>query len=174
MACALCADLSLAGGLPRRGLRVRGRKPVPTALKLLRGNPGKRAINRWEPTPAPLALDCPEELSDPAEREEWARTITPAIGIGQIAASDRLLAIAHCVLWATWRSQLSEASKHPHVVAVGPDKHPAPNPARMMANKTLQLLVKIEAELGLTPVSRTRIHAIDRAAESSSKWADAL
>ena len=30
---------------------MRGRKPVPTALKKLRGNPGKRPLNDAEPKP---------------------------------------------------------------------------------------------------------------------------
>jgi hypothetical protein len=29
--------------------RMRGRKPVPTQVKLLRGNPGKRPLNEGEP-----------------------------------------------------------------------------------------------------------------------------
>jgi P27 family predicted phage terminase small subunit len=69
------------------------------------------------------------------------------------------MAIAHCELWATWRSQILEAGKHPHVIGVGPQKHPMPNPARTMSNKTLQQLRGIDAELGLTPVSRSRVVA---------------
>lgn len=136
---------------------MRGRKPVPTVLKLLRGNPGKRAINPDEPLPNPLPTQCPEELDDPVAQEEWRRTIVPAIEIGQITAQERTEAIAHCELWATWRSQIAEAKKHPHVVAVGPNKHPMPNPARGMANKTLLLLIKVDADLGLTPSARSRV-----------------
>ena len=33
----------------------RGRKPKPTALKKLEGNPGKRQMNEYEPLP-PIAL----------------------------------------------------------------------------------------------------------------------
>lgn len=136
---------------------MRGRKPVPTALKLLRGNPGKRAINREEPAPGALAPEPPEELQDEACRREWARVIAPAIARGQLTADDRVLAIAHCELWATWRSQLAEAAKHAHIVAVGRNKYPSPNPARVQANKTLTLLWKIDAELGFSPTARTRI-----------------
>jgi len=136
---------------------MRGRKPTPTNLKLLRGNPGKRAINRLEPKARPLSAECPEELLTDEQRDEWARTIAPAIAIGQITRNDRALAIAHCDLWANYRAQLVEAAKLPPVVAVGPQKHPMPNPARVMSNKTLQLLVRVDAELGLTPSSRSRV-----------------
>lgn len=48
-------------------------KSTPTALKILRGNPGKRRLNRREPRPArgaafPVWLDG---LGDPAIRKIW-------------------------------------------------------------------------------------------------------
>lgn len=39
-----------------------GRKPKPTALKKLEGNPGKRKLNTKEPIPAKGMLNCPEWL----------------------------------------------------------------------------------------------------------------
>lgn len=145
---------------------MRGRKPTPTVLRIARGNPGKRPINTDEPKPSELDEMCPGELPDEAEHREWDRTIVPAIRSGQITSADRVFAIAHCHYWAMWRSQLADASSHPHVIAVGKQKYPAPNPARMMANKTFLLLAKVDAELGLTPTSRPRVKA-SRPAESS-------
>jgi len=136
---------------------VRGRKPTPTVLRLLRNNPGKRPINAEEPMPDELAVACPDELVEGVAQAEWTRTIVPAVTRGQITAADRAFAIAHCELWSTWRAQVAEAAKHPHIIAVGPNKHPMPNPARGMANKTILLLAKVDAELGLTPSSRSRV-----------------
>ena len=39
-----------------------GRKPTPTTLKVLRGNPGKRKINTEEPTLDVLLPDPPGHL----------------------------------------------------------------------------------------------------------------
>lgn len=136
---------------------MRGRKPTPTVLRILRNNPGKRPVNTEEPKPNQLDLACPDELSDPVAQVEWKRTVVPAIELGLVTLSDRTAAIAHCELWATWRSQLEAAGKHAHVVAAGKHGYPMPNPARMMANKTLQLLMKVDAELGFTAVSRSRV-----------------
>lgn len=135
----------------------RGPKHTPTVLKLLRGNPGQRPINLDEPQPDPLEVDCPAELVDLMARAEWTRAIVPAIGIGQITSADRTLAIAHCELWATWQSQLTEAARHPHVVATGKHKYPLPNPARVMANKTLHLLATVDEKLGFSPTSRCKV-----------------
>ena len=150
---------------------MRGRKPVPTALRVLRGNPSKRPINRQEPRPEPLDTACPPELTDPEAIAEWHRTIAPAVGTGHVTSADRVFAIAHCELWATWRSQLADALRHPHVVAVGQHQHPMPNPARVMSNKTLLILAKVDAELGLTPVSRTRVKTGGQASTDDERTA---
>ena len=39
-----------------------GRKPKPTALKKLEGNPGKRKLNNKEPVPDKGMPDCPAWL----------------------------------------------------------------------------------------------------------------
>ncbi len=39
-----------------------GRKPKPTAVKKLEGNPGKRKLNKNEPVPAKGMSTCPDWL----------------------------------------------------------------------------------------------------------------
>lgn len=41
-----------------------GRRPKPTHLKVVTGNPGKRKLNDKEPTPAREIPSPPEHLSD--------------------------------------------------------------------------------------------------------------
>jgi P27 family predicted phage terminase small subunit len=159
---------------PSLGMGMRGRKPTPTVLKLLNGNPGKRPINANEPIPEPLPTDCPPELTASDAIKEWHERIVPAITRNQITSADRVFAIAHCELWATWRSQLADAARHAHVIASGKSGHPMPNPARGMANKTFLILAKVDAELGLTPTSRSRVHAPETTPVEVSKWAGVL
>src|SRR5215831_21031603 len=136
----------------------RGPKPTPTVLKLLRGKPGHHPINLDEPMPGALEQDVPRELEPDAEAAaEWTRAIVPAIAIGQITAADRTLAIAHCVLWSTWRSQIAAAAAGTMTIKAGRTGYEIPNPARVMANKTLTLLAGIDEKLGFTPTSRGRI-----------------
>ena len=51
---------------------MRGRKPTPTHLKLLHGNPGKRRLNQGEPVPGKKFPTCPSHLCPPA-KAEWKR-----------------------------------------------------------------------------------------------------
>ena len=50
-------------------MATRGRKPKPTAMKVLEGNPGKRPLNFAEPHPEKKLPDCPEWLEDEAKAE---------------------------------------------------------------------------------------------------------
>ena len=49
-----------------------GRKPKPTAVKKLEGNPGKRKLNTKEPVPAKGMPACPDWLM-PEAKKEWER-----------------------------------------------------------------------------------------------------
>lgn len=53
-------------------MATRGRKPKPTALKLLEGNPGKHPINEHEPIPPKSTVKCPTWL-EPEAKKEWKR-----------------------------------------------------------------------------------------------------
>ena len=136
---------------------MKGRKPTPTVLRVLRGNPGRRPLNAHEPQVPALAEGIPAELSDAVAREEWTRVIVPAIERGLITEADRVFAVAHCELWATWREQLALAATGAHVIRAGVNGYPMPNPARIMANKTLLLLAKVDVELGFSPSARSRV-----------------
>ena len=51
-------------------MATRGRKPTPTAIKELEGNPGKRPMNSAEPRPEKKAPPCPKWL-EPEAKKEW-------------------------------------------------------------------------------------------------------
>ena len=48
-----------------------GRKPKPTALKLIDGNPGKRPLNEYEPMPAKVYNPEPPEGFDKVHVAKW-------------------------------------------------------------------------------------------------------
>ena len=58
--------------LRKEGIPMAGRKPKPTAIKKLEGNPGKRKLNTKEPIPAKGMPNCPEWLM-PEAKKEWER-----------------------------------------------------------------------------------------------------
>lgn len=50
-------------------MATRGRKPKPTAMKELEGNPGKHPLNTSEPKPTKKAPACPKWLEPEAKKE---------------------------------------------------------------------------------------------------------
>lgn len=49
-------------------MAIRGRKPKPTNLKVLEGNPGKRPLPTNEVKPQKKAPRCPQWLEEDAKR----------------------------------------------------------------------------------------------------------
>jgi hypothetical protein len=66
---------------------MRGRRPKPTRMKVLTGNPGKRPLNPTEPRPEPIVPDCPVELG-PSARRDMGEARRP-ISIAQAAHAAR-------------------------------------------------------------------------------------
>ena len=62
-------------------MATRGRKPKPTAMKVLEGNPGKRPLNFAEPHSEKKLPHGPEWLEDEA-KAEWERLAVPLYNLG--------------------------------------------------------------------------------------------
>ena len=130
-----------------------GRRPEPTALRVLRGNPGKRGINHAEPQSGPLSPDCPDELTNPLARKEWDRVAPALIASGAVTVADRSTLIAYCQKWAEWL----DASKK-----------------TTTRDKALTLMFRFAQDLGMTPSSRSRVHAVPTATGKGQSWAAVL
>jgi phage terminase small subunit len=74
---------------------MRGRKPTPTRLKVLTGNPGKRPLNAAEHHPEPAVPDCPPELG-PVARREWDRLVSELAPLRLLTHLDRAALAAYC------------------------------------------------------------------------------
>ncbi len=64
-------------------------KPVPTALRLIKGNPGKRAINKQEPKPKRGIPRCPAHLDSKA-KTAWKKLCTHLDNMGVLTLADEL------------------------------------------------------------------------------------
>lgn len=66
---------------------MRGRKPKPTAVKQLNGNPGKRALNKKEPD-YPCLGSTPPDFLDEHGQKEWRRVFPMLSAIKVIKAPE--------------------------------------------------------------------------------------
>jgi len=150
---------------------MRGRKPTPTALRVLRGNPRKRPLNAREPTPGPLALDPPAWL-DASAAAEWRR-LAPMLGrLGVLTETDADALAAYCEAFTTWR-QATQKVRQGGMVVVKADGTAVVSPWLKVAQDAMGQLRALLIEFGMTPSARARIHTA-APVETVSKWGGKL
>jgi P27 family predicted phage terminase small subunit len=134
-----------------------GRKPTPTAQKIVTGNPGHRALNKSEPTPAPEIPVCPDHL-DTIARAEWDRITPELLALGILTRIDRAALSAYCSAWSRWVEAENNLRKTGTLIKT-PSGYPIQNPYLGIANTAIDMMRKFLTEFGMTPSSRSRIHA---------------
>lgn len=93
----------------------RGRKPKPSALKELEGNPGKREINTNEPHPVKKAPPCPKWLETEAKKE-WRRLAKQMEQLGILTEVDMTAFAGYCQAYARWKEAEEFISRHGAIV----------------------------------------------------------
>jgi P27 family predicted phage terminase small subunit len=139
---------------------MRGRKPLPSNVVRLRGNPGKRKHNPAEPRPAPAVPACPSCLGEEA-RKEWKRLAKELAALGLLTRIDRGQLAAYCQAHALWVEAVQAISRYGTMVK-SPNGYPMQSPYVAVANKQVDIMTRIAAEFGMTPSSRTRIRIGDQ------------
>jgi P27 family predicted phage terminase small subunit len=134
---------------------MRGRRPKPTRLKLLTGNPGKRPLNEREPEPEPSVPDCPPELG-PVARREWDRLVGELSKLRILTALDRAALASYCGAYALWAEAMEQIQKYGSMVK-SPSGYPQQSPYLAIANRQAEIMMRIASEFGFTPASRSRI-----------------
>ena len=134
-----------------------GRKPKPTALKELEGNPGKRKLNTKEPKPETGMPDCPKWLL-PEAKKEWQRLAKLMNQMGVLTEVDMAAFAAYCQSYARWKEAQEHIDESGSTFET--DKgYQQQTPWVGIANTNQKLMLQAAAEFGLTPSSRSRIVA---------------
>jgi P27 family predicted phage terminase small subunit len=136
---------------------MRGRRPIPTRIKVLTGNPGKRPLNEHEPHPEPRIPDCPPQLG-PIAREEWERLTSELSSLRIVTALDRPALAAYCNAYGLWAEATDAIQKYGTMVK-SPTGYPIQSPYVSIANRQAEIMMRIASEFGFTPASRSRISA---------------
>lgn len=134
-----------------------GRKPKPSNIHKLHGNPGRRAPNKAEPKPDVVVPEPPDHLSENAVLE-WNRVAPELEALGLISAIDRTAFAAYCQSYARWISAEEKLAKYGEVVK-SPSGYPMQSPYISIANTALKFVRDFATEFGMTPSSRSRVQA---------------
>lgn len=133
---------------------MRGRKPVPTALKLMRGNPGHRPINVDEPK-SESGAEMPDWLSADAQKR-WLQLYRNLDEAGVLTQLDAMALGMLCEQFAIWADASAKVAKF-GLVYKGQGGQAKESPYLKIANKSMERIQKLLVEFGMTPASRTRI-----------------
>lgn len=144
-----------------------GPPPTPTNLKVIRGNPGKRALNHDEPQPAKFDGDPPDYLDDKG-KAEWSRLVPILSEMRVLTAADfgtlANLCLAHQV---KLRAQEEIGGSLTVTSAKGGTKA---DPAVKIMLEAAQMENQLAQQFGMTPAARSRVKVPK--APAKSDWDD--
>jgi P27 family predicted phage terminase small subunit len=131
-----------------------GRRPKPTADKKARGNPGKRPLNKAEPTYS-VGTSCPRWLP-PDAKAEWKRVYPELTAAKVLTKVDRSTLVSYCLAWAEVKHLTEFLAKQQRMV-VKTASTVKPFPEVAMRNAAIQTMLKCATALGMTPSARSTI-----------------
>jgi P27 family predicted phage terminase small subunit len=134
---------------------------IPTHLKLIRGNPGKR------PLPAEPEPDVPENMPEappflaPYARDEWWSIGPQLVRLRLLTSVDLQVFAAYCQAYATWRTAIETlngmAERDATTGGLLVKRVSDGNPLLAIAASAAADMVRHAGEFGLTPLARGRI-----------------
>ena len=136
-------------------MATKGRKPKPTAMKILEGNPGKRPLNDKEPIPPKGTIRCPTWL-EPEAKKEWRRLSSSLETMGVLTTADIAAFAGYCQAYARWKEAEEFITKHGSVFRT-PSGYVQQVPQVSIAQQNLKIMQSFCSEFGLTPATRSRL-----------------
>ncbi|MCK6482254.1 MAG: phage terminase small subunit P27 family [Planctomycetes bacterium] len=134
-----------------------GRRPKPTVLKVLGGNPGHRPLNAREAAPRRRIPSCPAILEGEARRE-WHRIARKLFDAGLLTEIDGPALMAYCLAYDRLLDAEQKLRQYGAVVKA-PSGYLSHSPYLAIANRALDQMRSMLVEFGMTPSSRSRVHA---------------
>jgi P27 family predicted phage terminase small subunit len=150
----------------------RGRKPRPTALKILAGTRSDR-INTAEPVVPADAVAPPAWLTGDALLK-WHQIVPQLVAAGVARNLDVEAAARYCWVWSQWRrhAQLCERGADVLVMKAedGSPRYAQIGPSATLVTKYAAILARLEAEFGLTPSSRSSLVVTEQPTSELDRW----
>jgi P27 family predicted phage terminase small subunit len=155
---------------------MKGRKPLPTNLKLLMGNPGKQKLPKGEPEPDSRIPAPPDVLNDYA-LEEWNRVTPVLLALGLISDLTVPAVIAYCDAYSDWRTATEELNKIRKgkggaittLIQQTTNGNIIPNQLKLVAKAARSDMIRYATEFGGTEIAKIRL-AVDPGRGKKSKF----
>lgn len=141
-----------------------GRPPKPTKLKLLEGNPGKRALPKNEPTPPIAAGEIePPRLLQGNALAAWQRLAPILQGMQVLSVADLEKLAMGCEALGDYldlRARIKKVGRVYSTLTVTGSRVYRPRPEVAMATDAWKKASSILSEYGLSPSARAKVQKI--------------
>jgi len=136
-----------------------GRKQTPTALKILKGNPGHRPINKNEPK-FPASTPTPPAILGREGKREWRRIHKLFSAVGLITEADRTALALYCQAFEKWWEAARHLKEEGSIIKA-PSGYPIINPWESIEKNAKAEMRSLISEFGMTPASRSKLKPIE-------------
>jgi P27 family predicted phage terminase small subunit len=147
----------------------RGPTPEPTAIRLVKGNPGRRPIRESEPKPTVKAPECPPHLNDIA-KGQWARLVPVLLSMRVLTEADEIALGNLCGAYATLIEAQNQMAKT-GILYKTKSGHIQQSPLLSIINAQLNIVNSLLREFGMTPAARTRVAAVEEDEKPKNRFA---
>lgn len=140
-----------------------GKNAVPTALKLIRGNPGKKKLNDRE-AKIPRAAPEPPEFLNVDGKQEWERICSMLANVGLMTSADRGALGAYCQAYGVWAqaeraiNKLQDENELNGLLMRTSNGNIVQHVLVGVARRARLDVVRYACEFGMTPAARSRVH----------------
>jgi P27 family predicted phage terminase small subunit len=149
-----------------------GRKPIPVAIKQIKGTLQKCRVQGREPRPTTLLCDPPEYMSDSA-KEAWNYAVANSPP-GLLSALDGAVLERWANCCGMYREALAKINQS------GVNAMLIKTPSGILRRSPLMDVIRdlalemkgYEAEMGFTPASRSRISLATESTQESDPWSE--
>lgn len=144
-----------------------GRKPTPSHIKLVKGNPGRRPLNKREPKPKRVVPSPPEHLP-PAAAVHWGRFAALFDRMGVLTEADAQALERLCCLYqetVELQQVLEKDGRFYTTTNSAGDKMIRPHPAAAQLADADRRFRGYLSDFGGTPSARVRVKTEDPIAD---------
>jgi len=153
---------------------LRGPAPEPTALKIIRGNPGKRTLNKLEPNRQALSASqiihrAPKHLNEDANA--WWRYYA------RVYADSRIVTEVDLTMLSQLAAATAEKLEFERKLAETGPLYKSPTTGYVQISPLYSLVstarnreYRLLREFGASPSSRTAVQAVDAAGKTDDPW----
>lgn len=140
---------------------MKGRKPLPPNVHLLRGNPSKLSAEQLNGAVRPeVEIPQPPESLAGEALAEWHRIAAELCALGLVAAVDRAALVMYCEAWAQFEHARQKiAALNGNLIVTHKNGFEGPTPWLRIRDQAAEQCRKLLVEFGMSPSSRSRVQA---------------